>query len=101
MSLPSKLTSYFASGQPVLAAVSVDGACAAELQRAAGAAARVEPGDPSAVVAAVRDLRADPARLRLMGRRASSYARRSLGRDSAGERICRFVTELLATPRTR
>lgn len=45
MSLPSKLTSYFMSGQPVVSAVTSTGTTAAELSRA-GALPPVRPGDP-------------------------------------------------------
>jgi hypothetical protein len=45
MSLPSKITSYFAAGRPVVAAVSRDGATATELTRSGGALV-VPAGDP-------------------------------------------------------
>ena len=48
MSLPSKLTSYFRSGRPVLAAVNADGAAARELRtQAPGALSRPDAPQPS------------------------------------------------------
>ena len=47
MSLPSKLTSYFASGRPVIAAVSADSETAWEIE-ASGAGLVVPPADPPA-----------------------------------------------------
>ena len=48
MAVPSKLTSYFASGRPVLAATDPASASAIEIQRS-GAGVLVEPGDPRSV----------------------------------------------------
>jgi glycosyltransferase involved in cell wall biosynthesis len=101
MSLPSKLTSYFAAGRPVLAAVSDGGACAAELAAAAGAAVRVDPADPDALVAAVGELaEASPDRLDAMGQAGAAYARETLGPEAASRRAVAFVDSLLGTPRS-
>jgi glycosyltransferase involved in cell wall biosynthesis len=61
MSLPSKLTSYFTSGLPVVSAVSPGGSTARELGRA-GAPAPTEPGNAPALVEQVLALRRDPQR---------------------------------------
>ncbi|MDP9026320.1 MAG: glycosyltransferase family 4 protein, partial [Actinomycetota bacterium] len=69
--LPSKMTSYFASGRPVVAATSADSLTASELI-SADAGLRVDPGDPAALLAIVQRLAADPAlaaRLGVHGRR--------------------------------
>lgn len=50
MCVPSKLTSYFTAGRPVLAAVEARSPSAEEVA-AAGAGVRVAPGDPEALVA--------------------------------------------------
>jgi glycosyltransferase involved in cell wall biosynthesis len=72
MAVPSKLTSYFSSGRPVVAAT--DGASlAAEEVAAAGAGVRVPPGDPEALLDAVMRLDADPDRAAEMGRRGQHY----------------------------
>ncbi len=59
MSLPSKLTSYFAAGRAVLAATGAEGATA-ELLRRSGAGVRVDPADAAALLDAVLDLRNHP-----------------------------------------
>lgn len=53
MSLPSKLTSYFASGKPVVAVVHDEGATAEEL-RTSGGGLIVKQGDAEALLAAIR-----------------------------------------------
>lgn len=98
MSLPSKLTSYFAAGQPVLAAVSSDGACARELAAAAGAAARVDPADPGGLARAVLELKGAAATRRRMGERSAAYAASELGREAAGQRAVALVESLLTRP---
>ncbi|MGU3432762.1 glycosyltransferase family 4 protein [Actinomycetes bacterium M1A6_2h] len=55
MSLPSKLTSYFAAGTPVLAASDSNSLTARELGRS-GAGTRVPPGDPRALVTGALEL---------------------------------------------
>jgi colanic acid biosynthesis glycosyl transferase WcaI len=85
MSLPSKLTSYFAAGRPVLAAVHPKGATAQELERA-GAGLVSPAGQPSALVAAAMELRRDPAEADRMGANGVTYAATSLGRGQALQR---------------
>lgn len=58
MAVPSKLTSYFASRRPVLAATDPGGITAEEVRRA-GAGVVVDSGDPEAIVVAARALGAD------------------------------------------
>ena len=59
MSLPSKLTSYFASGRPVIAAASADSETASEIE-ASGAGIVVPPADPAALRGAILALKNDP-----------------------------------------
>jgi colanic acid biosynthesis glycosyl transferase WcaI len=87
MSLPSKLTSYFCAGRPVLAAVSPDGATATELHHTNGAGRIVSPGDPALLAGAIRELRADVGLRAAMGRAALRYASDALGRASAMARL--------------
>ena len=54
MSLPSKLTTYFAMGRPVIAVTRSDGTTAAEIRRA-DAGLIVEPGDSAGFMAAVEN----------------------------------------------
>jgi glycosyltransferase involved in cell wall biosynthesis len=59
MSLPSKLTGYFAAGRPILATVPRNGSSAREIDRA-GAGLTVPAGDPGSILEALAHLRADP-----------------------------------------
>lgn len=95
MSLPSKLTSYFSSGNPVLAAVSSDGACAREIVATQGAGVRVQPGEPDELAAAIRTLSGQPERLREMGTASTRYAEAVLGRAAAGRNVLRLVQGML------
>ncbi len=96
MSLPSKLTSYFASGNAILAAVSPDGACAHEVGASEGAAVRIDPGDPALLAEEIRTLQLSPVVRAEMGRAAASYAERALGRDLAARKIVEWAKELLS-----
>jgi colanic acid biosynthesis glycosyl transferase WcaI len=62
MCVPSKLTSYFAAGRPVLAATSPRSAAAHEIS-ASGAGTVVDPGDPSVLLEALRSLASQPSGL--------------------------------------
>lgn len=53
--VPSKLTSYFVTGLPVLAATS-EGSTTSDEMRFSGAGSVVEPGNPEALARAARDL---------------------------------------------
>jgi glycosyltransferase involved in cell wall biosynthesis len=76
MSLPSKLTSYFRAGRPVLAAVP-NGSTAAEIRRSGGGI--VVPAEASAeIVAAVQRLAADPELAGRLGTSGRDYAERAL-----------------------
>jgi len=96
MSLPSKLTSYFAAGRAVLAAVSDGGACAREIAATEGAGVRVDPADPAALLAAVRALRDEPERRAAMGAAAAAYAERALGRRTATSNVLALIEDLLS-----
>jgi glycosyltransferase involved in cell wall biosynthesis len=94
MSLPSKLTSYAVAGRPIVAAVPGGGTTAAELGRS-GAALRVEPGDPIALLEALAALRDDPDLVVRLGEAGSAYVTRYLRRDVALARADAFVAALL------
>lgn len=80
MALPSKLTTYFTAGKPVLAAVAADGTSADEI-RTAKAGLLVAPGDTQAMLAAVEHLMADPELAQQLGRSGQRYAAESLTAD--------------------
>jgi colanic acid biosynthesis glycosyl transferase WcaI len=73
MSLPSKLTSYFSVGRPVLAAVPLHGGTAAEV-RQAGAGLVVPPEDPESFVRALDVLVADASLRERLGTAGKNYA---------------------------
>ncbi|WP_435885712.1 glycosyltransferase [Streptomyces lydicus] len=90
MSLPSKLTSYFMTGRPVIASVAAEGGTAQEVLRS-GAGTVIAPEDPKALLAEVRALADDPARAARLGARGPHYVEERLSSRAGLERI----TELL------
>jgi len=96
MSLPSKLTSYFAVGRPVVAAVRDDGTTAAEMRRAA-AGVIVAPEDPRALLETIVHLASHPDRMSAMGDAGRRYASEQLGESAAATRSVEFVSALLST----
>jgi hypothetical protein len=94
MSVPSKLTSYFAAGRPVLAATSPRSAAAHEII-SAGAGTIVDSGDPAVLVAGVRSLMSHP-NLEGMGPRGQVYAGERLSEDVALDAYRAWVGGLLS-----
>jgi len=94
MSLPSKLTSYALAGRPIVAAVREGGTTARELERS-GAALRVAPEEPAALLAVLERLRADRALAGSLAAAGPAYVEGYLRRDTALERADRFVAALL------
>jgi glycosyltransferase involved in cell wall biosynthesis len=95
MSLPSKLTSYFSAGRPVLAASQSDGATAAELKRSGGAGLLVRPGDPQILSAAIARLREDKAWRAAMGGAGLVYAHTRLDRETTMLILDELVVQVL------
>lgn len=98
MSLPSKLTSYFAAGRPVVAAASRESETASEI-KAAGAGLVVPPADPSAFRDAILALRDDPAGADAFGASAKAYAESTLSRAAILEEYEDFVYGLAGKAR--
>jgi colanic acid biosynthesis glycosyl transferase WcaI len=71
--VPSKLYSTLAAGRPILV-VAPPECDAARIVVESGCGLAADPDDPAAVAAAIRELRAQPARLAEMGRRARETA---------------------------
>ena len=95
MALPSKLTSYFIAGRPVIAAVTAAGTTAQELRRAETGII-VEPENPGALVDAVIKLADDPSLGSDLAARGVAYAGRELSAERALERAERFVEGILS-----
>jgi colanic acid biosynthesis glycosyl transferase WcaI len=71
--VPSKLYSTLAAGRPIIVIAPAE--CdAARIVVESGCGVAADPDDPGAVAAAIRELRAQPARLAEMGRRARETA---------------------------
>jgi colanic acid biosynthesis glycosyl transferase WcaI len=71
--VPSKLYSILAAGRPILV-VAPPESDAARIVVESGCGVAADPDDPAGVAAAIRELRAQPARLAEMGRRARETA---------------------------
>jgi glycosyltransferase involved in cell wall biosynthesis len=93
MAVPSKLTSYFTAGRPVVAATDASSITASEV-RAAGAGLRVDPATPDALLDAVLRLASDPARAAELGVSAQAYRQGVLSEDAAIDAFEAFLTEL-------
>ncbi|WP_062527405.1 glycosyltransferase [Demequina rhizosphaerae] len=84
MAVPSKLTSYFDAGRPVLAATDPQGITADEV-RAADAGVVVASGDAAALVEAAVALGADAERAEALGANGRAYREAVLSEDAALE----------------
>jgi colanic acid biosynthesis glycosyl transferase WcaI len=93
MSLPSKLTSYFAAGRPIVAAASADSETAREIA-AAEAGSVVPPDDPVALSTAILALQQEGAAEEL-GARGRRYAENTLFPEIVLAEYDRFLDVLL------
>jgi glycosyltransferase involved in cell wall biosynthesis len=100
MSIPSKLTSYFAAARPVVASVAAEGGTAQEVIRS-GAGVLVPPEDPGALLKAVRTIADDPAAADELGAHGPVYVDAHLSREAGLARIDALVTEALETTTKR
>lgn len=96
MAVPSKLTSYFSAGLPVLAATDKDSTTAGELSNSM-AGLRVEPDSPIALVEAAERLAEDKELADKLGRAGVRYAASTLSQDAAIVQYGRWLQELAAT----
>lgn len=99
MAVPSKLTSYFGTGVPVVAAVEAGGTTAYEVN-ASGAGVVVRPGRPEELLQALRDLRDDPDRARRLGARGPAYSASVLSEANALDAYDVWVHRLAGTRAT-
>jgi colanic acid biosynthesis glycosyl transferase WcaI len=98
MSVPSKLTSYFAAGRPVIAAVAPEGGTAREVLRS-GAGLLVPPEDPAALLKVVRALAEDPAAGDELGAAGPAYVDAHLSREAGLGRLDALLDEALRAHR--
>ncbi|SOE09318.1 Glycosyltransferase involved in cell wall bisynthesis [Streptomyces sp. 2323.1] len=95
MSLPSKLTSYFMTGRPVIASVAAEGGTAQEVLRSR-AGTVIAPEDPKALLAEVRALAADPEGASRLGARGPQYVEQRLSSRAGLERITALLRQATA-----
>ena len=93
--VPSKLTSYFSAGRPVVAATSALSTTAHEIEKS-GAGVRVAAGDPERLVSTVLRVSGDSLLGESLGRRGQVYARETLSRERAIDAYEDWVLELAA-----
>lgn len=98
MAVPSKLTSYFNSGVPVLAATDRLSVTASEIE-ASGGGVRVDAADPEALLDQAESLAADPVFAKELGLRGREFKRASLSEAAAIRRYDEFITSLAMSPR--
>jgi glycosyltransferase involved in cell wall biosynthesis len=82
MALPSKLTSYFASGRPVIAAVAPDSETAVEVHASAGGIV-CAPDDAAALLEAIALVARDAALASMLGENGELWARDVLSEEAA------------------
>ncbi len=92
MSLPSKLTSYLASGTPVIAAVSKDGATAKFLD---DAALLVQPGDPAELAKKILSLKNDIDLQKKLGQKGKLFTQVKLDAKKGREEYSKIISGLL------
>ncbi len=96
MAVPSKLTTYFMTGKPVVAATDQSSAAAAEVH-AAGAGVVVAPGDPRALLDTVLEIGRDASAAGKFGEAGQRFSRSVLDSDSAIRRYDEWVRGLAAS----
>jgi glycosyltransferase involved in cell wall biosynthesis len=96
MALPSKLTAYFASGRPVVAAVSPTSGAAKEIQTA-GAGIVINADEPSAFAESLTGLKQSPETAGRLGRAGEEHAKRVLSSEEALAGYDRLLENLLAS----
>ncbi|MUL83995.1 MULTISPECIES: glycosyltransferase [unclassified Mycolicibacterium] len=96
MSIPSKLTSYFQSGTPVLAATSPESNAAQEI-RNSRAGIVVDAGDAARLVAAAASLGRDPNLRTELGTNGIAYAAVELSEAASIDKFDNWIKRMLAT----
>ncbi|KMO84418.1 D-inositol-3-phosphate glycosyltransferase [Mycolicibacterium chubuense] len=96
MAVPSKLTSYFHAGRPIVAATDPNGIAASEITESRSGVV-VPAGDPSALLNAVLEMDSTAGRTVLYGRNGQEYRNKVLGEGVAINCWLRLLESL--TPR--
>lgn len=93
MAVPSKLTSYFSAGRPVIAATDLNGITASEI-RAAEAGRVVPADDPKALLNAALELRNTPDIAAALGANGQRYRQTVLNEETAIEKFAGMLQEV-------
>ena len=96
MSLPSKLTSYFSVGRPVVASVAA-GSETAKVVTESGGGVVVDPTNAAEYVAALCQLAGDPDRSARLGCHGQDYAHQHLSAEAALSRLEALIHRALRT----
>ena len=99
MCVPSKLTSYFAAGRPVVAATSPRSAATVEV-RASGGGVCVAPGSPGALLDAVVAIGGDGEAAVALGAQGQLFADTALAESAARRAYVEWVERLAGRPAT-
>jgi glycosyltransferase involved in cell wall biosynthesis len=99
MAVPSKLTSYFSTRRPVIAATDEGSVTAGEIT-ASGGGERVDAGEPAHLLDAALRLGSDPSTAAEMGERGMKYRHEVLSSESALDHYAEWIVGL-ATERSR
>ncbi|MBX7444912.1 MULTISPECIES: glycosyltransferase [unclassified Arthrobacter] len=93
MAVPSKLTSYFNAGVPVIAATDEGSVTAFEIE-SSGGGIRVDPADPAALVEAAEFLSGEAALRAQLSENALRYRHETLAESTAVAHYDEFITSL-------
>lgn len=96
MAVPSKLTSYFNAGKPVIAATDAGSVTAVEITASQGGIC-VAPADPIALLDAAENLGNDPATARSLGENGLRFRNETLSEASALGHYDDFVSSLASS----
>ena len=96
MAVPSKLTSYFNAGVPVIAATDQNSVTASEIENCKGGV-RVDPADPGALLETAAALARDPALCAEIASNALRFRRETLSESAAIAHYDEFITSLASS----
>jgi glycosyltransferase involved in cell wall biosynthesis len=96
MAVPSKITSYFTSGNPVVAATRADSITAAEIETSGGGLV-VPPESPADLLAAVEKLGRDKALAQQLGQAGMDFCTRTLSQTTAMDHYEQWIHRLAKT----
>ncbi|MDJ0105534.1 glycosyltransferase family 4 protein [Rhodococcus erythropolis] len=95
MAVPSKLTSYFSSGTPIVAATDVASTTADEI-RASGAGVVTQNGDPAGLLTAALQLAGDAETSARLGAAGVRYCATAVGKTASIDKCEQWIRDLVA-----